>query len=121
MNRNHDLPKVRPVLTRYPQALVECTMKLICPQDWEKLQVTPRADVRHCRVCAKDVYYCNDDEDLAAAIEASHCAAYKGHSQEFPKVTVLLGEPVGLTYGRPKAAKRSSREAWRRWLAVIGL
>lgn len=122
MNSSRGLPKISPTfsLSRRHHTFVECTMKLICPQEWGKLQVTPRPDVRHCRVCAKDVYYCNDDEDLAAAIKASHCVAYKGQSPEFPKVFELVGEPVGLTYGSPKASKRPVRDAWRRWLRVIG-
>ncbi len=88
-------PKASTAFSQDPKAKIECMMKLICPQEWGNLKSTDRKNVKHCQVCAKDVYYCGNADDLELAIQAKHCVAFPAKTVS-RKTTVLLGEPAWL-------------------------
>ena len=112
---------VKPAFKRKPSAQVQCDMRLICPQRWGKLQKTNDANVRHCQVCARDVHYCRDEAELAAAIAASCCVAFTAKSPQKPKRIKMLGDPIGLTYSLPAPSESMLGRLWRKVRAVIGV
>jgi uncharacterized protein (TIGR02996 family) len=46
-----------------------------CPQQWEKLQLTSDARVRHCTACRKNVHYCTTINEAAAHAHRGNCVA----------------------------------------------
>ena len=46
-----------------------------CPWTWEGLDPGPRADVRHCRECNRDVHFCRTPADFVHHGEQGHCVA----------------------------------------------
>jgi hypothetical protein len=46
-----------------------------CPMNWQMLGPTADSDVRHCRACLRDVYYCQTPADFVRHGELGHCVA----------------------------------------------
>lgn len=46
-----------------------------CPMEWELLSTTAEEDIRFCRKCEKNVYFCHSDEEVAAHAKVNHCIA----------------------------------------------
>ncbi len=68
----------------------EPRFRLKCSVLWESLEATANGDVRHCRMCDKDVHLCRTPDDFVAHGEQGHCVAVPsnlgpGH---------MLGEPT---------------------------
>lgn len=74
-----------------------CTVRMrrVCPMTWDALQQTPDPAVRHCRECARDVFFCSSDAETIAHVRAGHCIAREEpHSSELPSLVVGQGELV---------------------------
>jgi hypothetical protein len=72
-----------------------CTVRIDtpCPQRWDELQVTDSPNVRHCHVCARDVFFCSSAEETLEHARAGHCIAREEpHASELPRM--VLGRPT---------------------------
>jgi hypothetical protein len=65
--------------------------KFLCPQGWSQLERTEEMDVRYCKVCKKNVYYCHTEDDVLEHRAEGHCiVADFDTGQEDP--TMCMGE-----------------------------
>jgi hypothetical protein len=63
-----------------------CVLALECRQRWQELEaVTGTSDVRFCRQCLQQVFFCRTDQELAQNVRLRRCVAF---NREGP------GEPV---------------------------
>lgn len=53
-----------------------CTFAFKCNANWDELEDTTNEDVKLCHNCEKEVYFCNDDEDLARNVRLNRCVAF---------------------------------------------
>ena len=83
-----------------------------CPQLWTDLSATETADIRHCAVCDREVFFCTTDEETIEHAKAGHCIARElPDDDELPQT--YLGEPNNVPDSTPdqeKAAAWSGRE-----------
>lgn len=89
-----------------------CTVRLDepCPKDWEALDPTAAAVVRHCPACRREVFLCESDEATLAHASVGHCIARKKpDSSELP--LVMLGRP---TVEYAPTARQLEASAWLR-------
>src|SRR5262245_37049576 len=77
------------------------TFRFRCPESWDNLQATDRADVRFCLECREDVHYCETDAEMIQHAEVGHCVA-----RRMPAVAPLLLTSVG----RPELSTDIPRE-----------
>ncbi len=80
---------------RTDRTIRNCTVRIItpCPRRWEALRVTDDPGVRHCQVCARDVFFCSSTEETLEHARSGHCIARdEPHSSELPNIVV--GQPT---------------------------
>jgi uncharacterized protein (TIGR02996 family) len=70
-----------------------------CPQRWDTLQATEDPDVRHCRECRRDVYYCHSAEEAHQLADAGECVAIDSRLPRLP-FGLVRGLPAGRLLGR---------------------
>ena len=73
-----------------------CEFAFKCSEDWESMKdvsgdYAAEVEVRFCGLCNKDVYLCDDDEDLVRHIKMNHCVAIQHHEIKMP---ITLGVPI---------------------------
>jgi hypothetical protein len=89
-----------------------CTVRIDtpCPRRWDDLQATDSPGVRHCHVCAQDVFFCSSPEETIEHASAGRCIAREEpHRSELP----------GLVVGRPRVVpvvtpEQEHARAWAR-------
>jgi hypothetical protein len=69
-----------------------CKFIYECPLMWDALGKTNKDHVRHCHVCDKDVFLCEDGAALLDALRFDRCVAVKGKISARTDET-LLGIP----------------------------
>ena len=69
-----------------------------CPKSWSKLKKTENADIRFCKVCSRNVYFCNSWEDIHHNASRGNCIAIP---PEENNGLVIMGEPIP-DYSNPK-------------------
>ncbi len=67
-----------------------CQFAFKCKVSWDELAHTHATEIRFCRDCQREVYFCYDDDELAEAIRLNRCVAI----QQDTDFTPLLGEPI---------------------------
>jgi hypothetical protein len=80
---------------RLPIANCRSWFRFLCPQTWSQLDRTGEANVRHCRICRKNVYYCMTEEEFLEHQAAGHCVVVDVDpgKEELDKLQAL-GEPI---------------------------
>lgn len=79
----------------------ESTFRFQCPKLWSELSPTDAADVRHCAVCNRDVFFCQTDEETIEHAKAGHCIARElPDEKHLPRV--YLGEPRSVPVPTPE-------------------
>lgn len=68
--------------------------RFACPQQWAQLAPTTRSDIRHCHVCARDVYYAISVGTARTHASLGHCVALDVTSARWPQD---LAAPPGAT------------------------
>ena len=54
-----------------------CKFGYQCERRWSSLPQTSKEDKeRYCSTCRRNVHYCENDEELAAAVRLGHCVAF---------------------------------------------
>lgn len=76
--------------------VVDCSFTFECPRKWEDLKTSPFANIRHCEVCNKPVFKCQNQKQADWAIANKQCAAV---------VTDVMVQTMG-DIGPPKANRR---------------
>src|SRR5262245_7586449 len=51
------------------------TFEFECPKRWDSLQLTDDSEVRHCDLCDKNVYHCQNVADARRHAAPGHCVA----------------------------------------------
>ena len=69
-----------------------CKFVYECPLIWAALEKTKRDNVRHCHVCDREVFHCEDGETLLDALRFDRCVAIEGKIPDKPK-EILVGIP----------------------------
>jgi len=69
-----------------------CKFIYECPILWEVLDMTDQDNVRHCRVCNRDVFLCEDGDALMDALYFDRSVAVKGKVPDKPD-QALTGIP----------------------------
>jgi hypothetical protein len=46
-----------------------------CPKEWSRLEATDREDVRFCRQCSKEVFFCRTTDEATAHARKGRCVA----------------------------------------------
>jgi hypothetical protein len=65
-----------------------CQFAFKCDAKWEKLAPTRKPKVRFCGTCSKNVYLCDDDEELYNNVLKNRCVAINRREE---MVEMLLG------------------------------
>jgi hypothetical protein len=89
-----------------------CTVRIDtpCPKRWDDLQPTAAAAVRHCAVCARDVFLCSSAEETLEHARAGHCIAREEpHPSELPRMVLGLPTVVPVVTNEQERA-----QAWAR-------
>ncbi len=55
--------------------VIECSFRFECPRKWDELKVSPFSNIRHCEVCNKPVFKCQNQKQADWAIDNEQCAA----------------------------------------------
>jgi hypothetical protein len=71
-----------------------CVFGFKCTADWDVMERTQNALVRHCLGCKKDVYQVSTKEELYEAIELNRCVAIFDAINESEKTLNSLGVMV---------------------------
>jgi hypothetical protein len=83
--------EVESLIEFYYQAAVmqgcEVQFRFRCPQVWEFLDETDREGVRHCKICAQNVYWCDSMDKIETHAAERRCVAF-----EVDRGFNLLGE-----------------------------
>lgn len=66
--------------------MVDCSFTFECPRKWEELAKSPFANIRHCEVCNKPVFKCQNQKQADWAIANNQCA-------------VAMNNPAVITIG----------------------
>ena len=59
-----------------------CHFKYRCHKEWDELSLTSNKKVRHCDVCDKSVYLCDNEDALTKAIINNRCVAIPANAVE---------------------------------------
>lgn len=65
-------------MARQPKSLLlirNCQFAFKCDANWETLAPTRKPKVRFCGTCSKNVYHCDDDEELYDNVLKNRCVA----------------------------------------------
>ncbi len=54
-----------------------CVFSFKCSAVWEQLEDTDNEAVRFCQDCQREVYYCDTDDELVAAVKLNRCVAFE--------------------------------------------
>jgi hypothetical protein len=57
------------------KSIRNCNFKYRCHMEWDDLEQTEKELVRHCGICSKLVYLCQNEAELASAIVGNLCVA----------------------------------------------
>ncbi len=68
-----------------------------CPVAWESLKSTDNENVRFCKVCDKNVYFCKDSEEVSLHAGLNHCVAMN-HQVGLDLPILFLGKPRQVEY-----------------------
>jgi hypothetical protein len=66
----------------------------LCPKTWQSLESTDTEEIRFCRTCQKNVYWCKTPAEVQAYGEKGRCIAVSSvtySSRSFPAEEMLLG------------------------------
>jgi hypothetical protein len=67
-----------------------CTFAFKCTAQWDELTPTDDDKINFCQDCQKEVYLCEDDDELVNAVRLNRCVAiYRG---EIGSGRMLLGD-----------------------------
>jgi hypothetical protein len=80
--------------------MLKCPLPAPCSQRWSELAPDPGSErVRFCAACARRVYWCDSQEEIAHHLNRRQCVAFRepDGADEGP-VTWVGGDPEG-TYG----------------------
>jgi hypothetical protein len=77
-----------------------------CPKEWSRLEATDREDVRFCRQCSKEVFFCRTTDEATAHARAGRCVAIDAEEKAeerkkdsmYGKLTRIRKPRVGLFY-----------------------
>lgn len=97
---------------RTHRTIRNCTVRIDtpCPQRWDELQVTDAANVRHCHVCARDVFFCSSAEETLEHARGGHCIAREEpHPSELPRMVVGRPKVTPVITGEQERARRWAR------------
>lgn len=73
-------------LTMSELTIRNCIFAFKCSAVWEELRETADESIRFCKDCQKEVHYCADDAELAAAVRLNRCVAIEEDSADgWPK------------------------------------
>ena len=58
-----------------------CIFGIHCEAEWEAMQIVRRnpdkgSDIKFCSSCQKEVYECNDDNEIAKNIKLNRCVRF---------------------------------------------
>lgn len=53
-----------------------CRFAFKCDKKWDDLDETRNDNIRFCNTCEKEVYFCNDDSELAQNVRLNRCVAF---------------------------------------------
>ena len=71
-----------------------CEIRYACPNNWDGLEITQNAAIRHCSSCERDVHLCRTETELHQAMIDDHCVAIKIHDALKGQETTLLGDII---------------------------
>ena len=60
--------------------MIECSFTFECPRKWDELKPSPFANIRHCEVCNKPVFKCQNQKQADWAIANNQCAVAMNNS-----------------------------------------
>ncbi|REL35881.1 hypothetical protein [Thalassotalea euphylliae] len=78
-----------------------CEFKFKCPEDWDSMSITDDDTVRHCEVCERNVYLCQDESEIIDALKFNRCVAIPVgflDSQRQPSPRMYVGELESSSY-----------------------
>ncbi len=53
-----------------------CRFAFKCDKEWISLDDIGEENIRFCRVCQKEVHFCNDDDELIKNIKLNRCVSF---------------------------------------------
>lgn len=76
--------------------LRNCTFAFKCSAIWEDMETVSDEDtysqeIRFCQECQKEVFFCDDDDDLLKSIRLNRCVAIENSPISNTKI---LGKPI---------------------------
>lgn len=83
-----------------------CVFGFECRAVWALLKETPDINIRHCKICKKDVHFVLTKEELYDAIDKNLCVAIQ--SSKTVEFIPLLGFPVGYKDEKKSELKSSN-------------
>ncbi len=61
-----------------------CKFAFKCSAKWDELQETEDDSIKFCDDCQKEVFFCENDDDLVAQVRLNRCVAIlKPNAKEF--------------------------------------
>lgn len=69
-------PSWRALVSRVPIERCGVRWQFQCPRAWDALTSIQEANVRHCTVCQRKVYFCTDLHQVRAHGRAGNCVAF---------------------------------------------
>jgi len=60
-----------------------CIFAFKCSAKWDKLDPTSDDNIRFCQDCEKEVYFCEDDEQLVKLVKLNRCVSFIRDGNEF--------------------------------------
>jgi hypothetical protein len=75
-------------------AIRNCTFAYKCDKKWDELVATLNPNERYCGTCEKNVYFCETNDDFAAAILLNRCVAVSIEDRTAKVEMKLLGIPA---------------------------
>ena len=69
-----------------------CAWGYKCEKNWDGLIATDDSNIRFCDACAKEVYLCRTEQELASSVLMNRCVAF----------------PANLLHGRDADSSRST-------------
>lgn len=73
--------------------IINCDFQIKCDEHWDNMQETPFKDIRHCQVCAKPVFRCTSDDQVAWASKLKYCCAVKTGNATHGEIEIGLPLP----------------------------
>ena len=59
-----------------------CKFAFKCEMHWEKLHETKDRKIKFCKICQKEVHFCETDEELVDAINENKCICNRSPFEE---------------------------------------